>query len=105
MALAAMKLASTNSRGAVLSRSGAGVSGGIDGLRSGRPRAGPQSGSDRGAARESPGVPRMASEPGGLQQPSLASLLRLRTDTAQPMYQQLEAQIRQMIGDGVLAAG
>jgi GntR family transcriptional regulator len=47
----------------------------------------------------------MASEPGGLQQPSLASLLRLRIDTAQPMYQQLEAQIRQMIGDGVLAAG
>ncbi|WP_336487771.1 GntR family transcriptional regulator [Methylobacterium nigriterrae] len=47
----------------------------------------------------------MASEAAEPQQAQLASRLRLRADTAQPMYRQLEVQLRQMISQGLLPAG
>ncbi|MFE1601899.1 GntR family transcriptional regulator [Methylobacterium sp. ID0610] len=37
--------------------------------------------------------------------PSLPSLVQLRQDTAKPLYQQLEEQLRALIEDGTLAAG
>lgn len=37
--------------------------------------------------------------------PSLPNLIALRDDTAKPLYQQLEDQLSQLIGDGTLPAG
>ncbi len=37
--------------------------------------------------------------------PALQNLLELRDDTAKPLYQQLEDQLAQLIGDGTLPAG
>ena len=42
---------------------------------------------------------------GGADRPSLATILRLRDDTAMPMYQQLEEQLMGRIDDGTLPPG
>ena len=43
--------------------------------------------------------------PKPIAKPPFQNLLELRTDTAKPLYQQLEDQLSQLIGDGTLPAG
>jgi GntR family transcriptional regulator len=61
--------------------------------------------SERSRSKTGSRRPQAAATTGVAEKPSLRNLLKLRDDTAQPLYQQLEDQLTALIVDETLAAG